>query len=114
MSVRPIQTTQYETRKKGANFLNAAVVGGTCGAFSRYVLPSKTQMDSFVSTAKNAAKNRSILKYAGGGAIIALALASLKKVFDKFTIQDSEFDKLDVLMDASPDACAILWYGDNQ
>lgn len=97
----------------------AATAGALAGTAARYVIPSKVDknaVDTFVSTASKRAQDRSILKYGGIGALIAIGANLINKALHKDeNKQDDtvvEYTKLGALIDAPDYACEIMWYGE--
>ena len=99
--------------------------GATVGSLARYVIPTgdelrnfSTAKDTFFSNASTAARgaNRSILKYAGIGAIIAAGIHCVKNLLTRKNEETSgdtfEYSKYAALIDASEYACEILIYED--
>ena len=114
------------TKRNNAQLMLATATGAALGAGSRFIIPSKGEFsalknsaDSFFSTAATSARgaNRSILKYAGAGAIIAAGIHGLVKAFtkkpEKETYTDTfEYSKYAAIIDAPEYACEILLYED--
>ena len=102
----------------------AATVGALAGTAARYVLPSKNDaslinkdaVDTFVSSTAKRAANRSILKYGGIGALIAVGANLIHKALKKDDTKNNnvsiEYTKLGALIDAPDYACEIMWYGE--
>ena len=98
--------------------------GAALGAEARYVVPTKNECknmksssDTFFSNvAANArSANRSILKYATVGAVVAAGVSLVSRLFakPKQTAQDTfEYSKLQAYIDAPEYACEILLYED--
>lgn len=108
-----IQPTQ-PTKRKNANFALTTAAGAAIGSCARYVLPLKNTADEFVSSSAKGAQ-RSILKYAGAGALIAAGANILSRAFSKkqeFENENFEYSKYAALIDAPDYACEILWWGD--
>lgn len=121
MEIRAIQQTQ--PKKSNAALSLAAATGAGLGAVSRYVLPTKKELgtfinkeavDTFVSNSACATRgaNRSVLKYSGIGALVGAGLVLLSKLFPKKEESSAEYSKLGALIDAPDYACEIMWYGD--
>ena len=123
MKLNAIETTQ-NNRRNGAKFMLTTAAGAAVGAVSRYVLPTKTQLpsvfnretlDTFVSSASVRGANRSILKYAGIGALVAACANLVAKTFQngKENSEAIDFTKYEALYDTPADsAYAVMWYGD--
>ncbi|MBR2068325.1 MAG: hypothetical protein IJ877_01055 [Candidatus Gastranaerophilales bacterium] len=97
----------------------SAGVGAAVGTGLRYIVPTKAELassDSFVSSAAMNARgaSRSILKYGGIGALVALGIALVAKAFAPHQKQETniEYTKLGALIDAPDYACEIMWYGE--
>ena len=112
-------------KTNNARLMLTTATGAAAGAAARYVVPTKAEWkgakesaDSFFSNAASTARsaNRSILKYAAGGAIIAAGISLLTKLFakpEKVQQQDTfEYSKYQALIDAPEYACEILLYED--
>lgn len=96
----------------------SACLGAAVGAAARYVVPNKGEMkqmfnkDAFKNAAKKAstasrAQSRSILKYAGFGAVIGLLANTLIK--HKTSNYHVENSKIGALLDSSECASEIMW-----
>ena len=119
-----VQTVTTKPNNRYSGTLLAGTTGAVAGAGARYVIPqkgdfssvfNKEAVDKFVSSASTKARgeSRSILKYAGIGAIAAIALNFLSKVFPKPKEEPShEYTKWNALIDAPDYACEIMWYGE--
>ena len=112
-------------KRNNAQLLLTTATGAALGAGARFVVPTKNEMssfktasDSFFSNAKTSARgaNRSILKYAGMGAVIAAGVHTLAKLFAKNNAQKTgdtfEYSKFQALIDAPEYATEILIYGE--
>ena len=119
MAINAISKVEPSKRNNPSLTLSAGA-GALAGAASRYVIPTKDEMksvDTFVSSSATAARSsgRSILKFGGIGAAVALGLNFLYRAFnvDKKP-QDTtiEYTKLGALIDAPYYACEIMWYGE--
>ena len=117
--------TNQPTKRNNAHLMLTTATGAALGAGVRYILPTKTEMrtfndvaDTFFSNTSVAARgaNRSILKYAGIGAVVACGAHLISKLFDKKPqeqYEDSfEYSKLQTFIDAPDYACEILLYGE--
>lgn len=116
--------TNQPTKRNNAHLMLATATGAVAGAATRYVMPTKAEMkkfsdvaDTFFSnTALNArGANRSILKYAGIGAVVAAGLNIVSKLFKKPQEQNQdtfEYSKMQTFIDAPDYACEILLYGE--
>ena len=116
--------TNQPTKRNNAHLMLATATGATVGAATRYVMPTKAELkkfsdvaDTFFSNKSLNARgaNRSILKYAGIGAVAAAGLHLVSKLFKKpqEQTQDTfEYSKLQTFIDAPDYACEILLYGD--
>lgn len=122
MSVQAVQTTQ-PSNKNYRRLMGATAGGAMIGAGARYVIPTKNEFsalfnknafDSFVTNAaaKTRGSNRSILKYAGIGAIAAFLLSAASKIFPKHANKNEEYSKYGALLDAPDYAVEIMWYGE--
>ena len=112
------------TKRNNAQLLLRTAAGAALGAGARFILPTKTEMgsmktatDTFFSNAKTSARgaNRSILKYAGIGALVAAGANLIAKTFKngKENNEAIDFTKYEALYDTPADsAYAIMWYGD--
>ena len=123
MNVQKIQATQSNTNMyKRAGI--AGVLGAAAGIGARYVVPAKGELssminkdavDKFVSSAATSARgaNRSIFKYGGIGAVAAVGLTMLAKLFSKNNANRiNDYSKLGALIDAPDYAVEIMWYGE--
>jgi len=125
MQVSKVQTTTFTKSTNNLNSNTAAILGGAAlGSVGAFVLPSKQELgnvfnkdrvDTFVSSVSQHAKDRSIIKYAGFGAIALFAINALVKAFSKKEPEKTniEYSKWDALLDASDYACMATWYSDN-
>ena len=118
-TINPIQP-----KTNNARLMLTTTAGAALGAAARYVVPTKTEWsgiktsaDTFFSSASTMARktNRSILKYAGIGAVVAAGISMLNKLLaknsNKFAQTDSfEYSKYQALIDAPEYACEILLY----
>ena len=125
MTVKAITFT--EPKKNNHSLILPAAAGAVAGGVARYLAPTKAEMvnflnkettDSFVSQAKVSARsaNRSMLKYAGVGALVAGAAALVAKAFSPQPKSPStvEYSKYGAVIDSSIDsAYAMIWYEDN-
>lgn len=122
MSVQAVQNTQT-TNRNYRKLMGATIGGAAIGAGARYVIPTKNELsslfdkkafDSFVTNtaAKTRGANRSILKYAGVGAVAAFLLSFASKVFPKHNNKNEEYSKYGALLDAPDYAVEIMWYGE--
>ena len=122
--IRSIDSNQ-QTKRNNAHLMLTTAMGGAIGAGARYIVPTqnevkslKTVADTFFSNASVAARgaNRSILKYAGIGAIIAAGIHCVKNLLTRKNEETSgdtfEYSKYAALIDASEYACEILIYED--
>ena len=122
--INSIQPTQQN--KNYAKFAMASGIGAIAGAGARYLIPTKKEIsaifnkeavDTFVSNTAAQARgaNRSIVKYAGVGAIVAAGLTLLSKIFPSQKNYDKanlEYSKFGALVDAPDYAVEIMWYGE--
>lgn len=116
--------SNQQTKRSGAKLMLAATAGAAAGAASRFVMPSKNELgslknakDSFFSSASLSARsaNRSILKYAAIGALIATGVHTIAKAFKKPHKENAdtfEYSKYQAIIDAPEYACEILLYDD--
>lgn len=117
---------QKENRNKNHTVLKSAA-GAALGAGLRYIVPTKDEFkalyqkdskDCFLSKQKLNARgeSRSILKYAGFGALIALGLSLVNQIFKPKNNKEKEitYTKYAALLDAPAYSCEIMWYSDNQ
>lgn len=122
MSINSIQISEPRKTNYG-KMIASGVAGAAVGAGARYAIPTKAELssmlnkdavDSFISNASTQARsaNRSILKYAGLGGLIAIALGALSKIFPKTDNKDNEYTKYGALLDAPDYAVEIMWYGE--
>ena len=122
MSVQQIQITEQKRNSFGKIAATGAV-GAALGAGARYVVPTKAEasslfnkeaVDSFVSSASTQARGagRSILKYSGVGAVAALIIGALAKIFPKNDNKNDEYSKYGALLDAPDYAVEVMWYGE--
>ena len=122
--IRRIDSNQ-PTKRNNAQLLLTTATGAALGAGARFVVPTKNEMgalktasDTFFSNAKTSARgaNRSILKYAGIGAVVAAGIHTLAKLFAKNntskTADSFEYSKYQALIDAPEYAAEILIYGE--
>jgi len=123
--ITAIQPTQQPKRNNGKLALSTAA-GAVAGAAARYAIPTKTEIknivnkdaiDTFVSNNATQARGagRSVLKYAGAGALVAAGLNLLSRIFpDKNAYEkaNSEYTKFGALVDAPDYAVEIMWYGE--
>ncbi len=112
------------TKRSNARLMLSTAAGAALGAGARYIMPTKTEVgkikaagDTFFSNAATAARgaNRSILKYAGIGALIAAGAHLLSRVITKNNEKyaDSfEYSKYQAIIDAPDYATEIFLYGD--
>ena len=113
-------------KRNNAHFMLTTAAGAAVGSVARYVIPTKAEFsnlkackDTFFSNASTMARgtNRSILKYAGLGALIAAGICGIKNLLTKkpeIEAQEDtfEYSKYAALIDASEYACEILIYED--
>lgn len=121
----PAVQSNQTNRNRGKLALSAGA-GAAAGAVARYIVPTKTEVskiinkeavDTFVSSAATQTRgaSRSILKYAGVGAIAAMGLNLLAKIFPSkgaYEKANSEYTKFGALVDAPDYAVEIMWYGE--
>ena len=125
MTVKAI--TMAEPKRNNHSVILPAAIGAAAGAAARYVVPTKAELtkiinkesvDSFVSSAAINARsaNRSILKYGGIGAGIAVLGALLVKAFTpQAKNRNAEYSKYGAVLDSSVDsAYAMIWYEDSE
>ena len=118
-----ITRVEHKQPLRKANIGLATAAGAVAGNAMRYVLPSKNAVnlkqsaDEFVKSASLRAQNRSILKYAGIGALVCAGLSyAASKVFP-FKKQDNPetipYSKYGALIDSNADsAYAVIYYGE--
>lgn len=121
-----MQITKVESSqpKRGNGYL-AMGAGALVGAAATAILPTKQEIsniinkqavDSFVSSAATKARisSRSVGKFALIGALGALGINFLSKVFAPKPQSDTsiEYSKWGAIIDASDYACMVTWYGD--
>ena len=123
MSVNSIQITE-PNKNSYKKVAATGAMGAIMGAGARYVVPTKTEansifnkdaVDTFVSNASVKARgaNRSILKYSGIGAAVALLIGGIAKLFSpKADNKDTEYSKYGALLDAPDYAVEVMWYGE--
>ena len=118
-TINPIQP-----KTNNARLMLTTTAGAALGAAARYVVPTKaewssikTSADTFFSSASTMARktNRSILKYAGIGAVVAAGISMMAKLFDKNTNKTAytdnfEYSKYQALINSPEYACEILLY----
>ena len=122
--IRRIDSNQ-PTKRNNAQLMLTTATGAALGAGARFVVPTKNEMssfktaaDTFFSNAQTSARgaNRSILKYAGLGAIIAAGVHTLTKLVAKNNASKNgdsfEYSRYQALIDAPEYATEILIYGD--
>ena len=118
-----IESNQQPTRRNNAKLMLATASGAVVGAASRFVLPTKKEFgaiknatDTCFSSKSTMARgaNRSILKYAGVGALIAAGIHTLAKMFKKPEKEatNSFYSQYQAIIDAPEYACEILLYED--
>lgn len=121
MQITKIESSQP---KKRNGYLMAGA-GALAGAAATAVLPTKQEIkniinkqavDSFVSTSATKARlaDRSVGKFALIGALGAMGINFLSKVFAPKPQTDTsiEYSKWGAIIDASDYACMVTWYGD--
>ncbi len=115
-----------EQKNNYGKYALTASAGAIAGAGARYLLPTKSELssmfnkdaiDKFVSNTATQARgaNRSIIKYAGIGAILAAGLKMLSKIFPSqktYEKANMEYSKFGALVDAPDYAVEIMWYGE--
>ncbi len=123
MNVTKVQTAQPNNNVYKHTAV-ASVAGALAGAGARYIVPTQKELssiinkdavDTFTSSAATSLRgsNRSILKYAGVGALVAAGLTLLSKIFPaKKNIDNSDYSKMGALLDAPDYAVEIMWYGE--
>ena len=123
--VQAIRTSE-KTKNSYSKYALAASAGALAGAGARYLLPTKSElssifnreaMDAFASNTATQARgaNRSIVKYAGVGAIIAAGIRLLTKLFPSsknYEKANLEYSKFGALVDAPDYAVEVMWYGE--
>ena len=125
--MRTQKVTNVEPRKNNSHLMLSAAAGAAAGIGSRYVIPTKNEfsqlinkdaVDTFVSNTATVARGskRSMLKYGGIGAAVAVGVTMLSKLFAPKNRQyQVEYSKYEALMDTPADsAYAIMWYGDSK
>ena len=117
------------TKRNNARLMLTTATGAAIGAAARYVVPTKNEWkgvkesaDTFFSNTAATARsaNRSILKYAAVGAVVAAGLSLVSRLFAKPEYQHKlpphqdtfEYSKYQALIDAPEYACEILLYED--
>ncbi len=124
MKVAPTQLN----KTNNARLVLTTATGAALGSLSRYIIPTKNEIknfktcsDSFFSNASTSARgaSRSILKFAGAGAIIAAGLHIIKNLLASKQAQNEPKDtftysKYGVFADASDYACEIFLYGEDE
>lgn len=121
MQITKIESSQPKKR----NGYLAMGAGALVGATATAILPTKQEItniinkqavDSFVSSAATKARisGRSVGKFALIGALAALGINFLSKVFAPKPQSDTsiEYSKWGAIIDASDYACMVTWYGD--
>ena len=118
-----IQANQPTKRNNAQLVLNTAM-GAAVGCASRYVLPTKNELgsmktcaDTFFSNASTSARgaSRSVLKYAGIGALVAGVIHLASRLFSQKAQEQTdtfEYSKYSAIIDAPEYACEILLYED--
>lgn len=124
MAIQAISTIKPQRKKN--HFASAALLGAAAGAGIRYIAPTKNELgqilnkDAFQKAISNAsttarAQSRSILKYAGAGALVGTGLNIASKVFKGIkNYQNSisfDYSKYGVFFDSSECACEVMWLG---
>lgn len=96
----------------------AGIAGGSA---ARYIMPTKSELssvfnknvDTFVSSAAARSKDRSALKYAGIGAVIALGAKALYNIFKKDENNDEDikrtYTKAEIIADIPDIAYSYVW-----
>ncbi len=126
MTVKAVNITETPKRNNAHTML-LGTTGAVVGGLSRYVVPKKGELSSFgdilkADTFTNSkmaarAKDRSILKYAGIGAVVMAGAGLVAKLIKNSKIEKNnpeqvEYTKLGMLIDSSDYACEIVWWGD--
>ncbi len=127
MTVEAINITQTPKRHNAHTML-LSTVGATVGGLSRYIIPTENEFSSFKNGLKQdgffsntqmaaRAKDRSILKYAGIGAIVMAGIGLIVKLIKdskspKENVEQIEYTKLGALIDSTDYACEIMWWGE--
>lgn len=120
--ISAIQTIETPKRKN-AHIMLLGAGGAVAGGAARYIMPLKDELsqgkDTFFSNAKMQARaqDRSILKFAGIGALIAMGIGLVAKIFSDSKIpaqkkETIEYSKLGALIDAPDYACEIMWWSE--
>ncbi len=117
MTVRAISTIEPQQKKSHNHTALATVAGAAAGALSRYVIPAKSEMkDGFFSSAQMSARgeSRSILKYAGIGALIAFGVNRIINAFspdkkEEKPAKESVYDSFYNSFDSADCAYEIMW-----
>lgn len=125
MSIQALSLSE-QRQKNNKRILPAALLGAASGSALRYVIPTKVEagsllnkeaVDTFVSSSalKTRGANRSILKYATVGAAIASGIVAIANKFSNKNQQSIGIEnaKLAALLDASPFAAEVYFYGDD-
>lgn len=120
--IRSIDSNQ-PNRKNNTHLMLSTATGAALGATARYIVPTKNEIgslktagDTFFSSAATNARgaNRSILKYAGIGAVIAAGISLIAKLVKNHQVQkqtDSfEYTKYEALLDTPGYAWEYVLY----
>ena len=114
-----IQANQ-PTKRNNAQLVLNTTMGAALGSAARYVVPTKSEMgsmkscaDTFFSNASASARgaNRSILKYAGIGALVAGVCHLASRLISQKNQENAdtfEYSKYSAIIDAPEYACEIL------
>jgi len=124
MAIQAISTV--ESKPKKSRVVPTAALGAVIGAGIRYIAPTKSEMgqilnkDAFkkvMSKANTAARgeSRSILKFAGLGALVATGLNLMGKAISSIKAEQNNLhydnSKYGAFFDSGDCACEIMWLG---
>lgn len=124
MAIQAIST--IESKPKKTHFVSGAVLGAAIGAGARYIAPTKNEIgqifnkDTFkkvMSKANTAARgeSRSILKFAGLGALTVTGLNLIGKAISGLKTEQNnlnfDYSKYGAFFDSGDCACEIMWLG---
>ena len=98
--IRSIDSNQ-QTKRNNAHLMLTTATGAALGAGARYIVPTsaemkslKTASDTLLSNANVVARgaNRSILKYSAIGAVVAMGLSLISKLFNNKNTQAPKYE----------------------
>ena len=111
-----------QPQKNNSHLALGAAIGVVGGSAARYFAPSRQELsllaskhttDTFVSSIKNHAQNRSAVKYAGIGALIAVGAKALYDIFKKNNnVQPQEkrnYSKAEIIAEIPDVAISYVW-----